>query len=416
MPSSVKAEAASTSLDEDRLIHTLVNRGLCSQSDIQQWRPPAGSPNGPDVLLSRLVEGKCITSEQARRISQEMMLVNQHIPGFQLLEKLGHGSMGSVFKARQLSMNRPVAIKVLHPRLAANPKDLDRFLREAHLAAKLSHHNIVQAIDAGSTGKIHYFVMEYVEGTTIDQQLRTGKIFSEREALEIILQIAKALDHAHNRQLIHRDIKPANIVLTTDGVAKLADLGLARQTVGDAYAHDEKGLVIGTPYYIAPEQIRGREDIDSRADIYSLGATLYHMVTGQPPYPGSDVDSVLNAHLKDELVPPDHLNTKLSAGLGEVVEFMMAKNRKLRYRSPEDLLIDLECLLAGEAPKLARQQLNINMLAGLGVGEVEGDNVEVDALPEVETSSANEITVWLWVLGGFLAISALLNLILLLRG
>jgi serine/threonine-protein kinase len=257
--------------------------------------------------------------------------------------------------------------------------------------------------------------MEYVEGTTIDQQLKLGKSYAEREALAIIRQIAQALDHASSRQLIHRDIKPANIMLTKDGVAKLADLGLARQAAGDVLAQDEKGLVIGTPFYIAPEQIRGRDDIDNRADIYSLGATLYHMVTGQPPFPGTEVDPVLNAHLKEELTPPDHLNTALSAGLGEVVEFMMAKNPNQRYQSPRDLIIDLDCLLTGKPPRLARSQIQTGVLAGLG----DGDAAE-ESDPESEDDEAGPRTparagvdpLWVGVLGALLGISLLVNLLL----
>src|SRR5262249_13215233 len=155
-------------------------------------------------------------------------------PGYQLVAKLGHGASGIVYKARQLSMNRLVAIKVLHSRLADNPDLLLTLTREAHLAAKLSHNNIIQAIDVGSTGKLQYFVMEYVEGRTLRQELEEGKRFEEREALEIILQIAQALQHAHRRGLVHRDIKPGNIMVTADGIAKLGDLGMARETADEA--------------------------------------------------------------------------------------------------------------------------------------------------------------------------------------
>src|SRR5262249_23589135 len=144
-------------------------------------------------------------------------LLHEQIPGYQLLEKLGQGSMGTVYKARQLRMNRLVAIKMLHPRLAAKQELWQRLEREAHLAAKLSHNNIVQAIDVGSAGSLHYFIMEYVEGTTIKHDLEKGKIFTEREALEIIIQTAQALQHIHRRGLIHRDVKPANIILTQEG-------------------------------------------------------------------------------------------------------------------------------------------------------------------------------------------------------
>src|SRR5262249_4341525 len=163
-----------------------------------------------DALLARLVKAGFLTANQARRAAQELpLLLGQQIPGYQLMEKLGQGSMGTVYKARQLSMNRLVAVKVLQPRLAANPEYLQRFTREAHLAAKLSSNNVVQAIDVGSAGPLHYFVMEYVEGTTIRQELDAGKVYGEHEAVEIAVQIAQALQHAHRRQLVHRDIKPS---------------------------------------------------------------------------------------------------------------------------------------------------------------------------------------------------------------
>ncbi|HEV3236750.1 MAG TPA: serine/threonine-protein kinase, partial [Gemmataceae bacterium] len=302
MAETVKSDAGSKGMEE-RLIHALISRGLVTSDDIQQSLPDAGA--GAEVLLGRLVQAGFLTPAQAQRASKELpALAAQQIPGYQLLEKLGQGSAGAVFKARQLSMNRLVAIKILHPRRAADPGYLARLTREAHLAAKLSHNNIVQAIDVGSIGNVHYFVMEYIEGTTLRKELDQGRQFPEAEAIDIILQIAQALEHANRRGLIHRDVKPANIVLTADGIAKLADLGMARDTGDDKLARAEAGMTIGTPFYMAPEQILGRSDIDIRADIYSLGATFYHLVAGQPPFPGKDIDVVLQAHLKKELTPP----------------------------------------------------------------------------------------------------------------
>ncbi len=227
--------------------------------------------------------------------------------------------------------------------------------------------------------------------------------------MDIILQVAQALQHASRRGLIHRDIKPANIVLTPDGIAKLADLGMARETTDAAQARAEKGLTIGTPFYISPEQIEGHEDIDVRADMYSLGATFYHLVTGRPPFPGADVDKVLEAHLDEELTPPDHINTDLSSGLGEVVEFMMAKDRRDRYQKPDDLILDLECLYAGEAPKLARQKIEAATLKELAEGE---DDEEEDVRPRRRKQGFEWW--WLAILGGLLGVSVLLNLILVL--
>ncbi|HEY7157751.1 MAG TPA: serine/threonine-protein kinase [Gemmataceae bacterium] len=401
---------ATARLDEERLAHALISRGLLSRDELQNCRPGGGGEVGAEAFLSRLVAAGLLTTNQAKRAAKELeTLLGQQIPGYQLLEKLGQGSMGTVYKARQMSMNRLVAVKVLHPRLAANPEFLQRLTREAHLAARLSHNNIIQAIDVGSAGPLHYFVMELIEGQTIREVLETGKIYEEREAVEIILQIAQALQHAHRRGLIHRDVKPGNIVLTTEDIAKLADLGMARETDDAALARREKGVTLGTPYYIAPEQVRGREDIDGRADLYSLGATLYHLVTGHPPFHYPEVDRVLKAHIEEELTPPDHLNQALSAGLGEVVEFLMAKDRRRRYRNADDLIIDLECLLSGEAPKLARQRIQATTLAALGEGEAEEDEE-----PPVRSGPPHA---WMWiaVLGGLLALSFLVNLILLVR-
>ncbi|HTU93069.1 MAG TPA: serine/threonine-protein kinase [Gemmataceae bacterium] len=395
--------------DEERLAHALISRGLLTRDEFQSCRPGAGDA-GPQALLTRLVAAGFLTAHQAERAGKELeTLLGQQIPGYQLLEKLGQGAMGTVYKARQMSMNRLVAVKVLHSRLAANPEFLQRLTREAHLAARLSHNNIIQAIDVGSAGPLHYFVMELVEGRTIREILEAGKVYEEREAVEIILQIAQALQHAHRRGLIHRDVKPANIVLTTDGIAKLADLGMARETDDAVLARREKGVAMGTPYYMAPEQIRGRQNIDGRADLYALGATLYHLVTGKPPFLYPETDRVLMAHLEEELTPPDHLNQALSSGLGEVVEFLMAKDRRRRYRNADDLIIDLECILSGEAPKLARRQMQASTLAALGEGEAEED--------EGSPAQSGPPYAWVWIaiLGGLLALSFLVNLILLVR-
>jgi serine/threonine-protein kinase len=403
-PATLKTEATPLPIDEDRLAHALVTRGLVTAEEIQTCKSAASAKIS---LLGRLVESGFLTSSQAGRVQQELAgPTTQQIPGYQLLERLGLGSMGKVYKARQLSMNRLVAIKVLHPRLAANPRYLERFTQEAHIAARLNHNNVVQAIDVGSIGNLHYFIMEYVQGTTIKAHLEAGKKYEEKEALEIVRQIAQALDHAQRRNLVHRDIKPANIILTTEGVAKLADLGLARELADQQQSESEKGLVLGTPYYIAPEQIQGDEGIDVRADIYALGATLYHMVTGQPPFPGSNIDKVLRAHLKENLTPPDHLNTNLSAGIGEVVEVMMAKDRAQRYQNPGTLLMDLESLLAGQAPKVARQQFAQSSLNNLA----EGEEVE----EEEGRASSSALKIWLGVLGGILGLSLIVNIVLLL--
>ncbi len=393
-------------LEEERLAHALISRGLLTREEANACRAGPDAECGAEAMLRRLAAAGHLTLAQARRATQELeALLDQQIPGYQLLEKLGQGSMGTVYKARQLSMNRQVAVKVLNPKRASEPKFMERLVREAHLAARLSHNNVVQAIDVGSAGPLHYFVMELVEGKTIRQELDAGKVYPEREAVEIVLQVAQALQHAHARGLVHRDVKPANVILTPDGIAKLADLGMAREADDTELARRERNLALGTPYYISPEQVRGREDIDGRADLYALGATLYHMVTGQPPFTYKGVDEQFRAHLTEEVTPPDRINPQLSSGIGEVICLLMAKNRKRRYNRAEDLIIDLECLLAGEGPRMARQRLEADTLEALAEGE-----------PAEERASGPPYAwVWIGVLGALLGLSFLVNLILLVK-
>jgi serine/threonine-protein kinase len=277
--------------------------------------------------------------------------------------------MAIVYKGRQLSLNRTVAIKVLPKRFSENPEYVERFYKEGQAAGKLNHNNIVQAFDVGEAGGYHYFVMEYVEGKTIYDDISASKIFTEDEAIESIIQVANALAHAHARGLIHRDVKPKNIMINAAGVVKLADMGLARETTDIEAARTEKGKAYGTPYYIAPEQIRGEVDIDGRADIYGLGATLYHMVTGRVPFMADDPADVMRKHLREQLIPPDHINTSLSGGISEVIEVMMAKQKQDRYSNVEELLIDLGAIRNGQPPIRAHKRFDVSELERLEDGK-----------------------------------------------
>jgi eukaryotic-like serine/threonine-protein kinase len=373
-----------SSLQDMNLERTIIRRGLATPEEVQHCKvqrtkiaaakdkEQAPAPS----LLEVMVAAKALTASQARRVLQEVGGEGDgkfEVPGYVILDRIGKGSMGLVYKAKQASVNRVVAVKVLLDALAQNKEFIKRFRREAEIAAKLAHNNIVGVIDAGEVAGHHYFVMEFVEGETIKDMLERGKIFDEKVALKIVLAVAEALAHAHSRGLIHRDVKPENVILTKDGGVKLADLGLARPTADEKWAMSEAGMAIGTPYYISPEQVRGQVDVDIRADVYGLGATLYHMVTGQVPYTGDSPNDVMKKHVDKNviLVPPDHLNTRLSSGLGEVVETMMAKNRENRYRNPSDLILDLKCLLQGETPMIAAQKAD--SLANLAEGDADED-------------------------------------------
>ncbi len=359
-----------SALNEMNLERSILRRGLATPQELEGCKA-LRAKHADKGLVEILIATNVLTKNQASRLLKETgeSSAKLEIPGYQILERLGKGSMGVVYKARQTSVDRVVALKVLLDALARNKEFIKRFEREAKIAAKLSHSNIVNAIDAGQVNGHHYFVMEYVEGETIKDIIEKGTIFEEKVALEIVLKVAEALKHAHHRGLIHRDIKPENIILTKDRDVKLADLGLARPTADEKWAMAEAGMAIGTPYYISPEQVRGQVDVDIRADIYGLGATLYHMVTGRVPYAGDTPAEVMKKHADKNvaLVPPDHVNTRLSSGLGVVVETMMAKTRENRYRNPDDLIIDLHCLLAGDRPMIAEQKSDT--LASLAEGE-----------------------------------------------
>ncbi len=351
-----------------------VESGLCTDEELRKSLKELKERKdiNPAILKDLMIEMGYITASQAERLKsniKESKAVAHQIPGYKILGKLGAGAMAIVYKAKQLSLDRTVAIKILPKRFSENPEYVERFYKEGQAAGRLNHPNIVQAIDVGEAGGYHYFVMEYVEGKTISDDIVAGHIFSEAEALDIIIQVAQALQHAHANHLIHRDVKPKNIMISSSGTVKLADMGLARATTDIEAAQSEEGKAYGTPYYIAPEQIRGKIDIDGRADIYGLGATLYHMVTGRVPFMAEDSADVMRKHLKERLVPPDHINTSLSAGISEVIEIMMAKRRKDRYRNIGELLMDLEALREGKPPLQAHKRFDVSMLEQLENGE-----------------------------------------------
>ncbi len=386
-------------------------------------------------LADVFVQEGFVTKNQMERITRHGVLEDsmtrsaRHIPGYHIISKLGQGAMATVWKARQLSLERTVAIKILPKRLSENPEFVERFYKEGKAAAKLNSPNIVQAIDVGEAQGYHYFVMEYVEGRTVYEDISKGKVYSEQEALDIVIQVARALAHAHSKGLIHRDVKPKNIMITKDGTVKLADMGLARARDDKQTAAQEAGRAYGTPYYISPEQIRGELDIDFRADIYSLGATFYHMVTGKVPFDGPSPSAVMHKHLKEPLLPPDHINTSLSAGVAETIEVMMAKNRNNRYASTEDLLQDLQAVRRGEPPLQARRRVDPRLLRNLA--KIEKESVkEAEAVAAAAEDGGSETVVqvspaeqtrWTFMilLSAILAVSVILNiylLILVLRG
>ena len=272
------------------------------------------------------------------------------LPGYEILEKVGEGAMAAVWTARQLSLDRVVAIKILSPHLLRDEEAIQRFRLEAQAAAKLNHPGIVQIYDAGSSDGIVYLVMEFVAGCTVGELLERKRRLGEKHSLLVAEGVALALAYAWaEARLIHCDVKPANVLIDQDGSIKITDRGLAK-VFGTNLPGSGREMLEGTPHYISPEQARGEPDLDCRSDIYSLGAMLYHMTTGRLPFGDSAEVEVVERQLSDYLPDPQQINTDLSEGIAWLIEKMMVKDRTMRYQSWAEVLADMEQVQRGDLP------------------------------------------------------------------
>jgi len=257
---------------------------------------------------------------------------------FLLRRLLGRGAMAEVYLAEQRSLSRSVAVKILSPAWATNAEQVTRFHREVRTLALLQHPNIVTAFYAGHAHDVHYLAMHFVQGGTLQDRLRSSGPLSEAEALSVVYKVADALQFAWERHgLIHRDVKPANIMIDADGEVKLTDLGISKcvyETGSITHGH----RIFGTPHYMSPEQARGELNLDFRSDQYSLGATLYHLLAGSPPFETSDVNEIIRRQ-KNENPTPIHLRRSgISKACASCLARMMAKQREQRYQSWGELL------------------------------------------------------------------------------
>lgn len=267
------------------------------------------------------------------------------IDGFDIVGLLGQGGMATVWKARQRSLDRLVAIKVLSANVANTPDDLQRFFEEARAMAKISHPGIVRAYDAAIAGSL-YFVMELVDGYTVGQWLRRKGTIPLDEALLVTESVAEALDYAWEQiGMIHCDLKPDNIMVDADGAVKVADLGLSQTHLAHALVADE---VLGTPHYMAPEQIQGG-DIDCRTDIYAMGATLYHLLTGQFLFNGQPT-TVLDAHLEKAAPSLRQFKPEIPVPVALLVEKMLSKAPRDRQQNWRQVIDDLHRLAENAPP------------------------------------------------------------------
>lgn len=343
----IQNKLKSYGVEPKRLGEIMVEKGYLRDEDVK------GILDVQKMGGSRLESRSGITELKSKRLKAQRARAAKaprvkDIPGYEVLELLGEGGMGMVYKARQKSLDRIVALKVLPPSAAREASFIKRFISEARTVARLNHENIIAGIDVGEAGGTYYFAMEHVEGDSVADLIEAQGPLEERFALQVAAQMARALQHAHKHGLVHRDVKPQNILVTRSNLAKLCDLGLAK--LQSEKGADPTGVPVGTPHYLSPEQARGEADVDIRSDIYSLGATLYHMLTGHTPFEGQSPMVLMTKHLTEDPVPPRRRNPSVSKAASDLVLAMMAKDKEDRHQTPEELLEDIERVLAGKRP------------------------------------------------------------------
>jgi serine/threonine-protein kinase len=271
---------------------------------------------------------------EGRAVDQD--LAGLSLGGYRLVRRLGSGAMADVYLAEQTSLGRQVAVKVLRSGTARNTAAIERFEQEARAAASLVHGHIVQIHEVACIDGIHFLAEEYVAGPSLKAWLNARGPVDARQAIWILNQVGSALARSAEQGIVHRDIKPENLLLTLAGEVKVADFGLAR-VLSENLDLTQDGMTLGTPLYMSPEQGEGR-NVDARSDLYSLGATVYHLLAGRPPYSGPSAVAVVMAHIKEPLPPLSSARPDLPAGLCEIVDRLLAKQPTDRFESPQALL------------------------------------------------------------------------------
>ena len=335
----------------------------------QRWQAEAKENSANLAQFTKwLIANKYVTEYQAG------LLAKGHADDFflgeyMILERLGRGGMAGVYKAAH-PLGQVVAIKVLPPSQTKNPLAFGRFQREAELSRKLKHANVVRSFQVGQMGGLHYLVMEYLEGETLEGVLERRKRLPPAEAVRLIHQALTGLQHIHEHGMVHRDLKPANLMLVPNSAAvdgettlkstvKILDIGLARQLFEEGQPPPDarspeltaEGVLLGTPDYLAPEQARDPRTIDIRADIYSLGCVLFHALTGQPPFPDRNILGQMVRHATEKPKPLRDFNSQIPDGLQQIMDWMLAKKAEERYPTPERAAQALQMfLLADDAP------------------------------------------------------------------
>ncbi len=338
------------------------------------------------MAIDASASGEAVSCPQCRTsvtVPQARLGPGVTLGGFRIERLIGAGGMGEVYLARQLSMDRPVALKILAEH-ARSREDKERFIQEVRTLARLEHPNIVTAHEAGEDGGHLYLAMGYVNGEALDRRLASQGRVPEREALKIVRKVGKALEYAWSEhRMLHRDIKPGNILIDAHGEPKLVDLGLAHTVRTAESGPVDHPHVAGTPNYMSPEQAEGRDDLDCRSDIYALGATLYHMLTGQLPYAADTPDETLRLKFAEPLPDPRSYNPQLSPSCVALLTGMLAHERPDRYSTWKELLVDVDRVLSGKPPAHSS-------LPGEHTNRVRLTSAEVQALHESARTARHE--------------------------
>jgi serine/threonine protein kinase len=341
-------------LTSEQYVANLVRSGLLSaeeMADFLKSLPRERQPRDAQELARELVRADKLTKFQAASVYQGRTK-GWILGDYAVVDKIGSGGMGEVFKARHRTMNRMVAVKILAPRATASPASLGRFEREVRAAAKLMHPNIVTALDAGQQGQLHYLVMEYVEGQSLTALLNEHGTMPVERAIDCVLQVGRGLEYAHSKGVIHRDIKPGNLLIDNSGTVKILDMGLALTVAGTGSQPAERltgsNQALGTCDYMAPEQADDTHEIDQRVDIYALGCTLCQLLTGDPPYVRNSLIKVLLAHREAPVPSLREARAEVPLALDSVFQKMLAKKPDDRYRSMTEVIAELDNCLEPE--------------------------------------------------------------------
>jgi len=318
---------------------------------------------------ARASETKLVCPECDSLITVPQTLLGPGITlgGFRIIELIGQGGMGVVYRARQLSMDRDIALKILPSHLTANEAIRARFLNEVRMAARLDHANIVTAYEAGRDGDLYYLAMAYVKGELLSKQLDKHGAMPTENALRIARDIADALCYAWDEhKLLHRDVKPGNIIIDQYNKPRLMDMGLSK-SLDSAGAITVRRTVMGSPNYMSPEQASGAKDINFRTDMYALGCTLYHMLTGRKPFDGYSMTRVLRLQTTSSMIDPRDINANIPTSCVELMSIMLSKHPDQRHANWSELITDIDRVLSGKRPASHTRSL-VNFLPSAPLG------------------------------------------------